>query len=162
MLKKLADAVEKIQISFSVILFVVFLLCVVVQILTRYVPFIKITWTEEVAVYAFIWTILMGAAVELKRNEHFAFEVLRGSLKGNAKLALEVIIYLLLTVFCIYVTWCGTKLVTQFWSWSLTSLPKVSQRYTWSALVVSGATMTLYSISNMLEEIRKHGKEATK
>ena len=161
MLKKLADVVEKIQCLFSVVLFVVFLLCVVVQILTRYVPFIKITWTEEVAVYAFIWTILMGAAVELKRNEHFAFEVLRGSLKGKAKLVLEVLIYLCLTVFCIYITWCGTKLVSQFWNWSLTSLPAVSQRYTWSALVVSGATMTLYSISNLFEEIRKYGKEVT-
>lgn len=155
-MKKISNTIEKIQCIFSMALFVVFLLCIVIQILTRYVPFIKITWTEEIAVYTFIWSILMGAAVELKRNEHFAFEVLRSSLKGKAKLALELVIYTIIFAFSLYITYCGVMLTKQFWNWSLTSLPNISQRFTWSSLIVSGATMALYSFNNMLEQIKEY------
>ena len=157
-MKKAANVVEKIQCTFSMVLFIVFLICIVVQVLTRYVPFIKITWTEEIAVYSFIWAILMGAAVELKRNEHFSFEVLRGSLKGFPKLMLELVIYALILAFGVYLTWCGYNLTNKFWSWTLTSLPGVSQRYTWSSLIVCGATMVFYCINGIFEQIELYRK----
>lgn len=157
-MKKISDMVERIQCLFSMVLFMVFLVCIIVQILTRYVPFIKITWTEEISVYAFIWAILMGAAVMLKRNEHFAFDFFRGRVKGTAKLITETFIYGVIIVFSLYIAYCGVQLTKQFWNWSLTSLPMISQRYTWSSLIVSGGTMAFYSICNLAEVYRNYKK----
>ncbi len=157
-MKKAADLIEKIQCLFSMVLFMVFLLCIVIQILTRYVPFIKIMWTEEISVYTFIWAILMGAAVMLKRNEHFAFEYFRSQVKGTAKLATETFIYMVITGFSLYIAYCGVQLTRQFWNWTLTSLTIVSQRYTWSALIVCGLTMAFYSLCNLVEVYQAHKK----
>ncbi|MCI8659965.1 MAG: TRAP transporter small permease [Lachnospiraceae bacterium] len=150
-MKKAADFLERIQCIFSMILFMVFLACIVIQILTRYVPFIKITWTEEISVYAFIWAILMGTAVMLKRNEHFAFDFFRSKVTGVGKLVTETFIYLVMFGFSCYVAYCGVQLTRQFWNWTLTSLTWVSQRYTWSSLIVCGLTMAFYSLSNITE-----------
>lgn len=158
-MKRAADLVEKIQCIFSMILFITFLICIIIQILTRYVPFIKITWTEEISVYCFIWAILMGAAVMLKRNEHFAFDFFRGRVGGTAKLVIETFIYVLIFAFSLYVAYCGVMLTRQFWNWTLTSVTWVSQRYTWSALIVSGLTMAFYSVSNLVEVYQTYGKE---
>lgn len=157
-MKKFADWVEKIQCAFTGILFTLFLILIIVQILTRYVSFIKITWTEEIATYLFVWSVLMGAAVELKRNEHFAFDVLRAKLTGTAKTVLETVINVLLILFSIYLTYCGVMLTRQFWNWTLTSLPEISQRYIWSSLIVCGGTMTLYSLNNFFDQFGFGGK----
>lgn len=158
-MRKISDLVEKLQCFFSMILFMVFLICIIIQILTRYVPFIKITWTEEISIYTFIWAILMGAAVMLKRNEHFAFDFFRGSVKGRGKLAAETFIYGVIMVFSGYIACCGVMLTKQFWNWNLTSLPMVSQRYIWSSLIVSGATMVFYALCNLVEVYQNYGKE---
>lgn len=155
-MKKFADRLEKIQCTLAMIFFIIFIVCIILQILTRYVPFIKVTWTEEISTYCFIWSVLMGAAVELKRNEHFSFDVLRKSLKGKSSLIMEIIINTLLIGFSAFITYCGVMLTKQFWNWSLLSLPAVSQRYTWSALIVSGATMVVYSINNLMEKINAY------
>lgn len=158
-MKKAADKLERIQCLFSMVLFMIFLACIIVQILTRYVPFIKITWTEEISVYTFIWAILMGTAVMLRRNEHFAFDFFRSRVTGKAKLATETFIYTVIIVFSLYVSYSGVQLTRQFWNWNLTSLPMVSQRYTWSSLIVCGLTMAFYSLSNLIEEYGKYKGE---
>lgn len=155
-MKKAADLLEKVQCIFSMILFMVFLICIVIQILTRYVPFIKITWTEEISVYCFIWAIFMGTAVMLKKNEHFAFDFFRGRVTGKGKLITETFIYLVIFGFSCYVAYCGVQLTRQFWKWTLTSLNWISQRYTWSSLIVCGATMAFYSISNLAEVFKEN------
>ncbi len=157
-MKKAADCLERIQCVFSMILFMVFLVCIIIQILTRYVPFIKITWTEEISVYTFIWAILMGTAVMLKRNEHFAFDFFRSKVTGTGKLIAESFIYLVIFGFSCYVAYCGVQLTRQFWNWTLTSLTWVSQRYTWSSLIVCGLTMAFYSLSNLTEVFQNHTK----
>lgn len=157
-MKKLADLIEKVQCIFSMVLFMVFLVCIIIQILTRYVPFIKIMWTEEISVYAFIWAILMGAAVILKKNEHFAFEFFRSKASGGVKIAIETFIHVVIIAFSCYIAYCGIQLTRQFWNWTLTSLTNVSQRYTWSALAVCGATMAFYTLSNLIEFYREYGK----
>lgn len=158
-MKRAADLVEKIQCLFSMILFITFLICIVIQILTRYVPFIRITWTEEISVYTFIWAILMGAAVMLKRNEHFAFEFFRSRVTGAARLAVETLIYGIIFAFSLYVAYCGLMLTKQFWNWTLTSITWISQRYVWSALIVSGLTMAFYALSNLVEIYQEYGRE---
>jgi TRAP-type C4-dicarboxylate transport system permease small subunit len=140
------------------ILFMIFLLCIVIQILTRYVPFIKIMGTEEISVYCFIWATLMGTAVMVRKNGHFAFDFFRGKVKKLPKLVTETFIQACMIAFSVYISWCGVQLTRQFWNWSLTSLPNVSQRYTWSSLIVCGITMAFYSLCDILQTYSRYRK----
>ena len=156
-MKKASALLEKVQCWFSMILFMVFLVCVVLQILSRYVPFITVIGTDEIATYSFVWAILMGASVMLKRNEHFAFEFFRSRVSGIPHIITEVVIYGLIIVFSVYLTYSGVQLTRQFWNWNLTSLNFISQRYIWSSLIVCGATMAFYGVCNLIEVFQ--GKE---
>lgn len=50
---------------------------VLLQVLSRFVPFIpRYIWTEEVARFAFIWVIMLGAIVAVRENTHFKVDLL--------------------------------------------------------------------------------------
>lgn len=58
--------------------FIVFL-----QFFTRYVMNDSLAWTEEIARYALIWVVFVGAAMVTRRNSHIAVELLSNLLPPN-------------------------------------------------------------------------------
>jgi TRAP-type C4-dicarboxylate transport system permease small subunit len=59
--------------------FIVFL-----QFFTRYVMNDSLAWTEEIARYALIWVVFVGAAMVTRRNSHIAVELVSNLLPPNA------------------------------------------------------------------------------
>ena len=50
---------------------------VLLQVVSRFVGFIpRYIWTEEIARFAFIWIILIGAAVAVRDQSHFRVDLL--------------------------------------------------------------------------------------
>src|SRR5256886_14205759 len=49
---------------------------VTLQIISRYTPFIpSYIWTEEMARFMFVWTIMIGALVGIRESQHFEVDV---------------------------------------------------------------------------------------
>ena len=49
---------------------------VTLQIISRYTPFIpSYIWTEEMARFLFVWTIMIGAMVGIRESQHFEVDV---------------------------------------------------------------------------------------
>src|SRR3954471_14403387 len=49
---------------------------VTLQIISRYTPFIpSYIWTEEMARFLFVWTIMIGASVGIRESQHFEVDV---------------------------------------------------------------------------------------
>jgi TRAP-type C4-dicarboxylate transport system permease small subunit len=54
----------------------VLIIPVTLQIVSRYTPFIpSYIWTEEMARFLFIWTIMIGAMVGVREAQHFEVDV---------------------------------------------------------------------------------------
>ena len=45
--------------------------CVLVQVFCRYILKVTSTWTQEIAVYCFMWLTMVGAPLMVRRGEHF-------------------------------------------------------------------------------------------
>lgn len=159
-MKKIIDGLVKVQVVISVVMLIVFLLCIVAQVMTRYVPGFEASWTEEIANNSFIWATFMGSAVMVRRNGHFAFDYFKTKATGVKKLVMELFINATMAAFGYYIAVSGYQLTQTFWNWNLTSLPNVSQRYIWSSLLVCGATIVIYSLYNCYENVidYKEGK----
>lgn len=86
-------------------LLVLLLLPVLIQVLSRFIPFIpRYIWTEEIARFAFIWIILIGSSIAVRDGSHFHVDVLPELSPGRErllKLLLSMFMLLLGIVFIV-------------------------------------------------------------
>ena len=66
------------------------LVLIALQVFTRYVMHAALPWTEEVARMALVWTVMIGAAVAMERNEHYAITLLSMRFRGTTRAAVLI------------------------------------------------------------------------
>jgi TRAP-type transport system small permease protein len=76
-MRKLIDYYYRFLQVVLTLLIAVLIVPVAMQILSRYVGFVpRYIWTEEIARFAFIWIIMVGAAIAVRDGSHFDVDVL--------------------------------------------------------------------------------------
>ncbi|WP_078394053.1 TRAP transporter small permease [Shouchella patagoniensis] len=155
-MKTLLNGIEYVFMRVATVFFVGFVACIFLQLLSRYVPNITILWAAEVATYAFIWTVFLGAAVMVNQQEHFKIDFLFDKMEGFSLLGVKMISHVLIGAFGLMMVINGAKLVQLFWDWTVNTLPELQQGFLWLALPVSGLGILLFSIGNAVDDIRSY------
>lgn len=79
-----------------------------VQVVLRYVFSVAFIWGEELSLFAFIWCVFLGAAINTRRQSHLSFDFVGGLLQGRGaaihRLLLDAII-LAFSVFMVVKGW---------------------------------------------------------
>lgn len=89
----------KILLTFMMLLLIV---PVFLQIVSRFVSFIpRYIWTEEIARFAFIWIIMLGATIAVKEGTHFSVDLLK-TYSPRVEFILKQILLILMLVFSIF------------------------------------------------------------
>ena len=73
-----------------------------VQVCLRYLFSVAFIWGEELSLFAFIWCVFLGAAVNTRRRSHFAFDFLAGLLRGRAAAAQRLLVDLVVLGFSVF------------------------------------------------------------
>lgn len=69
---------------------------VFLQIVARFVPFVpRYIWTEEIARFAFVWMIMIGATVAVREGTHFKVDIL-SQMSPKTERALHVVLVVLM------------------------------------------------------------------
>lgn len=91
---------------FGVIFYMTFVVCVLVQVISRnFLPSAP-SWTEELARYSFIYMVAFGSAVAVHRNEFVNVEFLHDALENNFAIVnkiIDLVIKIVLTIFCAFI-----------------------------------------------------------
>ncbi|GAK01303.1 TRAP-type transport system, small permease component, predicted N-acetylneuraminate transporter [Geomicrobium sp. JCM 19055] len=153
-MKSLLNGIEYVFMRAAALFFVVFVVCIFLQLLSRYVPTISLLWPAEIATYAFIWTVFLGASVMVYHQEHFKIDYVFEKFKGQALLYIKLFSHLIIGLFGLLMVIYGFSLVQLFWEWTVNTLPQLQQGYLWLALPISGLGMVLFSIGNALEDVK--------
>jgi TRAP-type C4-dicarboxylate transport system permease small subunit len=96
-------------------LLVVMCLIGAVKVVSRYVLTSPIAWTEELATMLFAWLVFIGASVALKKNEHFAIDVVVKLLPTSmGKYSLRAR-HFAVAAFCLLLIGYGTRLAVLSW-----------------------------------------------
>ncbi len=113
-------------------------------------------WTEDVSMYSFIWAVFMGAGAMVHSNAHFAFTSLYDSLKSErAKIFLQIIIDIIVLVFCVLMVYYGYLAAKQFWNFRWVNIPTMKRGPTWLCIPICGATGAIYLIYGIFNEFGK-------
>jgi TRAP-type C4-dicarboxylate transport system permease small subunit len=126
---------------------------VTLQIISRYTPFIpSYIWTEEMARFMFVWTIMIGAMVGIRESQHFEVDVWP-ELSRRSEAAVRILARLGVLAMAVVFVWAGLEF-TRF-AWNLTSeladLPVWMNHVPWP---VAGVTWIVFAGEQILNEAR--------
>lgn len=94
--KVLNKAIETIEL----ILGSAMILCVIIEILSRYLLPFSTTWCEEAARYCLVWGMMLGCAYGFGNHGHIVIDILTNYLGSKGKFWCEIFANLATLIFC--------------------------------------------------------------
>ena len=123
------------------------------QIFSRYTALIpSYIWTEEMARFFFIWSIMLGAMVGIREGTHFVVDVWP-TLASRAQAALRVVASLFVLVFALVFVWWGIDF-TRFAFNRISELAELPLWYIHVAWPLAGATWLLFLGEQMWNDLK--------
>lgn len=111
-MRLLLDRAEEIVAQAALCLIAV---CVFAQVISRYVFSTAITWTEELAGFAMVWAVYMGAAVAVRDRFHIRILFAVEALPRSLALAAILLGDLLWMGFCTLMLVVGWEYISLLW-----------------------------------------------
>ncbi len=135
-------------------IFVVLLLCVVWQVLARWMG-VESTYTDEAARFMFIWAGLFGAALGHGQKRHLAIDLLTNKLTGHKKAVSDAVIHILVILFAGSVMiYGGTKVIFNTQG-QLSAVMQIPIWIIYLAIPINGAAIVFYSFYDLLQLLIK-------
>ena len=130
----------------GVAVFGILMLNILVSIAARYLnlPITNIDWVEETSRFLFIWLSFLGAALATDQMVHIRIDFFALFLPPRARLALEILVYVMMASFAAVMTYQGILVTLRAGDQSPVLLLPMSLAYL--ALPVSGVAILLFSV----------------
>ena len=131
----------------------VLIIPVSLQIFSRYTALIpSYIWTEEMARFFFIWSIMLGAMVGIREGTHFVVD-LWPAMNARAQAALRLVSALFVLVFAAAFLWWGIDF-TRFAFNRISELAELPLWVIHVAWPLAGATWLLFLGEQMWNDLR--------
>jgi TRAP-type C4-dicarboxylate transport system permease small subunit len=129
------------------ILMAVMVLDVSWQVFTRFILKSPSSFTEELAGFLLVWIGLLGASYALYSRAHLGIDILVAKLTGSKKMLVEIIIYVIIMLFSLFVLVIGgSKLVNLTFTLNQISPSLgIPIGYVYLVLPLTGILMIYYS-----------------
>ncbi|QOG18111.1 MULTISPECIES: TRAP transporter small permease [Bradyrhizobium] len=126
---------------------------VTLQIISRYTPFIpSYIWTEEMARFLFVWTIMIGAMVGVREAQHFEVDVWP-DLARRSEAAVRILARLGVLALALVFVSAGLEFTRFAWNRTseLADLPLWLIHVAWP---LTGATWIVFAGEQIVDEMR--------
>ncbi|NYT59025.1 TRAP transporter small permease [Alcaligenaceae bacterium] len=125
------------------------------QVFMRYVMGDSLTWSEELARYAFIWATYLGVAYGVKRNAHICVEAAVTRLPGLYRHYASILSHVLFIVFAVLVVKEGYALTLKIFSFGQqSSAMGLPMGYIYLAPTVGFALVILRLLQCIVAEVK--------
>ncbi|MEX0921709.1 MAG: TRAP transporter small permease [Rhodovibrionaceae bacterium] len=114
-LELISSLLAKATLAVSLLFSVGFILCLLLQIFFRYVVNAPLTWTGELAVFLFLWVVLLLASVGVRENFHVRLTVLTSYLGVRLREAVERCVVAAIAAFGVFMVFAGLRFVDLTW-----------------------------------------------
>jgi TRAP-type C4-dicarboxylate transport system permease small subunit len=119
------------------------------QVFARYVLNDSPGWTEPVALLLMGLAVMLGAAVGVRKETHFAFQGVRDTLPGPLKAAVKALARLIALATGLGLLGYGVMLAIDDWAVPMAGAPLPSG-LRWLALAVGGGLIALFAVERLM------------
>ncbi len=110
-MKKVIDAICKVEMALAVLLLAAMLVVIFVATFGRYTGLLALDWSEEFARYAMIWATFLGIGVGAAQGSHFNADILGLFCSEKVHNVFRVICAVLVIVFAVFCIVFGSKVL---------------------------------------------------
>ena len=136
----------------AMVAFCIMQACVFLQVFTRYVFNLPLSWPEEVARYALVWLTFLGASAAVRANDHIRIDVLLMKVPPKVRSLLIVLTNVCAAVILIAVTPAGFGLVRLMMGIPTAAL-QVSMSWVYLPVPLSFLLMIAQLTTNSISEV---------
>ena len=138
-------AINAIEVWVSVFAMLLLILVVSIQVFCRYVLQDSLAWTEELARYLVIWSVLFGCSFAMRTDSHLELSILSN---------FSCIVCLAFSIIMVY---AGMESVINIhWSEQLTPAMQLPAWIIWMAMPAGFGLMGIQAILRCVDEIAKN------
>jgi len=152
-MRKVIQILHKCENFICVSLLSIAFVTIFVHIAGRYVFRYPLFFAEEISRYCFIWTIMLGASIGLRRKAHTRVEYFINLLPQKGRKYLEIIVNLCIIGFLGFLIYFGFFLVSK-----TMNVPTAAMEWPWGliylAAPVGAILMIITTIIHIIEEIQ--------
>lgn len=158
-LDKLIKAVYKVVLAAVIIIGFIMLVVAWAHVFCRYVLNDSLTWSEELLKILLVWFCLLSTTIIAVQREHVSIVVFKQMMPLKVNHALTFIAQVLMFIASVIVLVIGIDFVMIAGS-RMTPALRLPYRYTFSAIPVAFAILSLYEFRNMIADFVKGPKFA--
>lgn len=150
-LQKLSDLLNKLMICFGCLSMFIVLMSCFIQVVSRYIFNNSLSWTEELARAAFVWSTLLGFTVSTRKWTNPVIDVISGRLKGKTLLIHRIICRIGIVILCLVLVYWGIIILPAM-SRSVTAAMHISNSFLYLPICICGFTNIIHSINDIAVE----------
>lgn len=120
------------------------------QVIFRYVLGSSLAWSQELALIGFVYSVLFGAVVCLKNNDHLQVDLLDNAPLWMQKLS-SIMEFTIITIFILVLLYFGFQLfLNNLISGQVVGILPVQKAYVYLALPLSAVFMLYFHIRKVM------------
>ncbi len=150
---RLCDGLRRAAMALLVVFGAVMSVIVLLQIIFRFVIFIPLPWSEELARYLMIWTGMVGSFVAMREGRHIGVTMVVDRLPPRAALAVSIFVQAVTIAFLVILAQQGLALTLVNLK-QLSPAMRIPMFYPYLAVPVGAALMILELAAGILQDIQ--------
>ncbi len=158
-LDKLIKVVYKVVLAAVIAIGLVMLVVAWAHVFCRYVLNDSLTWSEELLKILLVWFCLLSTTIIAVQREHVSIVVFKEMMPKKVNMTLTFVSQVLMLVASVIVLVIGIDFVLMAGS-RMTPALRLPYRYTYSAIPVAFAVLTLYEFRNTVADFVKGARFA--
>ena len=153
LLKKLNDFLCECLRAMCLVLVSIFSCIVIFQVLARNYLLISVPWTDEMAVIFFVWSVMAGAAIGVRKRVHYLVDIFPASyVRVNAVLDMAANILVFLAIIVLFHG--GVVYFKMGMSRNFNSVI-ITMAWLFISLPISAGCMFLFMLENFLGDVKR-------
>ena len=133
--------------------FLIMFLIIIVQVFFRYVVRYPLTWSMEITVIGFVWTVILGACFTMRNRSHIKFTLIYDRLKPRPAAVFRMLGNIIIVVTFLSLVFASWKYAL-FIGFQKTPVFRISFTYIFLPFVYFLCSISAYTATEIIEDIK--------